>query len=306
MTDNDKKTTAIKPATTHEEQVNILKSRGLEIADDAEAAKILEYTNYYRLRGYYIHLQKKDSAEFIEGSSFNQILALHNFDNELRNHLLKLLLDLEIVARARIAYALAHAWGPIGYRDKVNYGDGKQDKFEDLMTRIDDDLSKSRDRFIKTYIQKFAGQFPIWVAVEVMSYGDLSKLYNLLPTDLKKTISAAYDDLDEILLSNWIQCAAILRNLCAHSSRIYSRGLPIPIIIENDVHKRIKSVTNGKFEPKPQSFFSYLLAIRRISNADTWNTFLDDFKNLLKKYDGTVHLIRLGMPYQWEQFLQKK
>ena len=81
MADEQKTVAPVKPATTHAEQVNILKSRGLKIADDEDAAKILEYTNYYRLRGYYIHLQKDGSDEFIEGTSFEQLVALHNFDN---------------------------------------------------------------------------------------------------------------------------------------------------------------------------------------------------------------------------------
>lgn len=296
----------VKPATTIEQQVNILKSRGLEIQDEAEAAKVLECTNYYRLRGYYIHLQKEGSDDFIEGTSFNQICALHDFDNELRNLLLKILLDIEVVARSRIAYSIAHAWGPMGYRDESNYGDNKHEKFETLMNRIDDDLSKSRERFIKTYIEKYDGQFPIWVAVEVMSYGDLSKLYALLPTEIKKRIASAYEGLDDALLTNWIQCSSILRNLCAHNSRIYARGIPLPIIIESDVQKNIKIANNNKFEAKPHSLFAYLLAIKRISNANVWNAFIIDFWKLIDKYNEVIELDKLGIPYRGDQFLSQK
>jgi len=306
MSDEKKQDLTVKPATTFEEQVNILKSRGLEIENEKEAAQILEYTNYYRLRGYYIHLQKDGSDDFIDGTSFNQICALHDFDNELRHLLLKVLLNIEIVARARIAYSIAHAWGPMGYREESNYGDNKHDKFESLMARIDDDLSKSRERFIKTYREKYNGQFPIWVAVEVMSYGDLSKLYALLPTDLKQNIAKAYNELDETLLTNWLLCSAILRNLCAHNSRIYARGIPMPIMIENDVQDKIKEVTNAQFEIKPHSLFSYLLALRRISNSNVWNEFIDEFEQLLTKYNNAVELKRHGIPYQWKIFLEKK
>jgi abortive infection bacteriophage resistance protein len=296
----------VKPPTTHEEQVNILKSRGLIIGDAEEAAKVLEFTNYYRLRGYYIHLLKDNSDDFKEGVTFEQILALHDFDNSLRILLLRLLLDIEIVARTRIAYSIAHTWGPLGYRDEANYHGVSPDLFTVLMSRIDDDLNKSHERFIKTYNQKYAGQFPIWVAVEVMSFGDLSKLYHLLPGPLKKKISSAYDGLDETLLTNWIQCCAVLRNLCAHNSRIFSRNIPIPIKIESATQTKISVDTKGKFKAKPQTLFSYLLAIQRISNAKVWNSFLDDFDLLLQKYSDVVEPIRLGMPYQWRRYLSKK
>lgn len=110
---------AVKPPTELGEQVRILKERGLFIENETEAVQILEHINYYRLRGYYIHLQKDD--KFADGVSFNQIVALHNFDSELRAILLTLLLDIEIVARARISYIIAHAWGTMGYRDTNNY-----------------------------------------------------------------------------------------------------------------------------------------------------------------------------------------
>ena len=306
MTDENRTQINVKPPTTHIDQVNILKSRGLIFGDEEKAAQILEYTNYYRLRGYYIHLQKAGSDDFQEGVTFEQILSLHDFDNELRNLLLRLLLDIEIVARTRIAYVVAHEWGAMGYRNENNYAGADHEKFDELMSRIDDDLGKSRERFIKTYNQKYAGQFPIWVAVEVMSFGDLSKLYHLIPTPLKKKIAAAYDGLDESLLTNWIQCSAILRNLCAHNSRIYARNIPIPTKIESNVQSEIGKATKGKFQAKPQTLFSYLLAIRRISNAITWNSFVDDFDQLLQKYASVVEPIRLGMPYQWKQFLDKK
>lgn len=299
--------TQVKPAKSLEEQLQILKNRGLVVEDDAEALKVLERSNYYRLRGYYIHLQNPDSDEFLPGVSLAQISGLHDFDNELRVLLLKLLLDVEIVARARIAYTIAQAWGAMGYRDIANYGEKcNADKFTELMDKIDQDLGNSRERFIKTYIEKYNGQFPIWVAVEVISFGELSKLYHLLPIEMRKTIAAAYDGLDETLLTNWVQCSAMLRNICAHNSRLYARSIPTPIKVEKVQEMRLSAITGAGFKIRNQSLFSYLLALRRISVDKTWNSFLTEFDALLKKYDCYVEPIRLGLPYQWKQLLQNK
>lgn len=295
-----------KPPTTLDEQIEILQNRKLFIDDEYQAKRILEKTNYYRLRGYYIHLQVKDSNDFKHGVSFTEIAALHDFDNELRALLLKLLLDIEINARARIAYAIAHAWGTMGYRDFSNYDPSLKDKFDELMGRIDSDLENSRERFIDNYNKNYGGQFPIWVAVEVMSFGDLSKLYHLLPTPMKKNISAAYDYLDESLFTNWIQCAAMLRNLCAHNSRLYSRNIPTSITIEKKVAAHVAEVCTEKYKLYPQSMFAYLLAMRRISDNRAWNYFYNAFDDLLQKYDCFVDPMRLGLPRQWKEFLFEK
>lgn len=295
-----------KPPTTLERQIEILSERKLFFDDELQAKRILEKTNYYRLRGYYIHLQVKGSDEFKPGVSFAEIAALHDFDNELRALLLKLLLDIEINARARIAYAIAHAWGTMGYRDYSNYDSAPKDKFDELMDRIDSDLANSRERFIDNYNKNYGGQFPIWVAVEVMSFGDLSKLYHLLPTAMKKNISNAYDYLDESLFTNWIQCAAMLRNLCAHNSRIYSRNIPTPITIEKKVAAHINEICTNSYTLYPQTLFSYLLAMRRISDSRAWNFFYNAFAALLQKYDCFVEPIRLGLPRQWKELLFEK
>lgn len=297
-------TVPVKPPTTLDKQIEILKSRKLYIEDDEAAMSVLESSNYYRLRGYYIHLQEKGSDDFKPGVSFTYISALHDFDNELRILLLKLLLDIEVVARARIAYTVAHAWGTTGYLDIENYGSScDQKKFDELKGKIESDLKNSRERFISTYNEKYAGQFPIWVVVEVMSFGDLSKLYHLLPTELRRNIANSYDYLDEALLTNWIQCSAMLRNLCAHNSRLYSRSIPTPITIEKKMKEYISEITDNSFTIQEHSLFSYLLAIRRISKSPTWNAFLHDFEALLQKYDCFVEPIRLGLPYRWKEIL---
>lgn len=296
----------VKPTTTYKQQVEILKSRNLLFEDERLAEEYLEYANYYRLRGYYIHLQKPNSDEFIDGVSFNQIASLHDFDNELRVLLLKLLLDIEISFRTKIAYTIGHNWGPMGYRDENNYSEQDYEKCVALIESIDKNLEKSHELFIYTHIEKYDGQFPIWVAVEVMSFGELSKLYRLLPKELKKEIAKCYDGLDESLLTNWIQCSAMLRNLCAHNSRIYARSIPTPIVIKNDVQKSISKITKGRFNVFPQTLFSYLLAIKDISRKEIWNCFVDELEKLFDKYEDSIQLVRLGMPYQWKSFLNKK
>lgn len=46
---DDGKRLNVKPATTHKQQLSILKSRGLIVENEDAALKVLECTNYYRL-----------------------------------------------------------------------------------------------------------------------------------------------------------------------------------------------------------------------------------------------------------------
>lgn len=68
---DSKETPHIKPPTTFEEQIEILKIRGLIIEDEDFAFRILRKINYYRLSSYSLSLKHND--EFFSGVTFSQI-----------------------------------------------------------------------------------------------------------------------------------------------------------------------------------------------------------------------------------------
>ena len=82
--------------------------------------------------------------------------------------------------------------------------------------------------------------------------------------------------------------------------------LTTTIKIETKVRLHVKAVTNGQFKVYPQTLFSYLLAMQRITKADVWNRFLSDFDKLIQNYKSVLEFKRLGLPAGWEQFLLYK
>lgn len=60
-----------------DEQVEILKSRGLRIDNEVEAKTFLMKNNYYRVSGYSLTLRKNDC--FFYGITFNNIVDIYNY-----------------------------------------------------------------------------------------------------------------------------------------------------------------------------------------------------------------------------------
>ena len=74
-----------KPVTTIPQQIQQLKDRGLQIADEPAAAHFLSNISYYRLAGYWWPMQSdKVNHIFKPNSKFEDVIALYNFDRELR------------------------------------------------------------------------------------------------------------------------------------------------------------------------------------------------------------------------------
>ena len=79
------KTMFDKAPTTIDEQIALLKERGLGISATDNLPHLLSHISYYRLGEYWHSMQlDKENHIFKESSKFSDVIALYNFDNELR------------------------------------------------------------------------------------------------------------------------------------------------------------------------------------------------------------------------------
>ena len=85
---------ADKDFKTIEEQIEILRSRGLSIEDEAEAKDFLLRNNYYRVSGYSLTLRKNDV--FAKSATFQNIEDIYNFDHEFRHIILHHIETIEV------------------------------------------------------------------------------------------------------------------------------------------------------------------------------------------------------------------
>lgn len=93
----DMKQSFSKPALTWEQQVELLKQRGMLIEDQKQAEFYLTHLNYYRLVGYSLPFEVDHATHrFAPGTTFADVLNLYIFDRELR----LLVLDARGQARA--------------------------------------------------------------------------------------------------------------------------------------------------------------------------------------------------------------
>ena len=77
-----------------DEQVDILKHKGLVINDTRYTKEVLLRENYFFINGYR-HLFVKEDRNFKEGTTFEELYSLFLFDRHLRNIIFKYLLVIE-------------------------------------------------------------------------------------------------------------------------------------------------------------------------------------------------------------------
>ena len=212
-----------KPATTYEQQVELLQARGMEINDPAKAAFFLKQINYYRLCAYWLPFEQKHATHlFKPGTEFDDVLRAYFADRRLRLLFLDAIERIEVSVRCHWAYEMAHQHGPHGYLDSglAKRTDFWKANIEKLQTEVD----RSDETFIEHIKNTYSEPLPpVWAAAEVMSLGLLSSWYdNLKPTATRTAIANSYH-IDESVLSSWLHHLTVVRNICAHHSRLWNR-----------------------------------------------------------------------------------
>ena len=221
----------LKPAKTYAEQLQLLRDRGLTVADETFALHCLEHHNYYRLSAYRFPLTvAADPDRFVAGASFATLWELYSFDRDLRQLVNEALKHVEVSVRSHWAYVLGHAYGAHVFEDAANFSDPI--RHTESLQKLDEELARSDEVFVGHYRNKHhMFRPPIWAACEVMSFGLLSRFYaNTRRFKDRKDIARPYRLFPETMKS-FLEHAVYVRNLCAHHSRLWNRRFTITLAI---------------------------------------------------------------------------
>ncbi len=291
-----------KPAINVKQQIAQLKSRGLIIADELAAEITLRNINYYRLSGYWWPMQaNKKLHTFKPNSTFENIIAIYNFDRELRIILFDVIERIEIGFRSKMIYQLSHEVSPWWFEDKTNFKNPIE--HTDTLLAIDRELNQTKEVFIKEHRKKYhtdTRRPPAWKTLEVASLGNVSKLYgNLLPTIAAKNIIAAeLGTVNHTYLPSWLQSIVQIRNICAHHARLWNKNLPgRPKLLPKPPQPWIADV--------PPASEHYLLYVHLccmkylLNNINPGNQFTQKLSELLTKYPN-IDPNALGLKPNWK------
>jgi abortive infection bacteriophage resistance protein len=221
-----------KPPLTHSQQVSLLASRGLVITDQSKAEQFLSQVNYYRFSAYCLPFEVT-RHKFQPDVKFEQIQQLYEFDRRLRFLIDEALEIIEISFRTALAYYLSRQYDPFVHEDPSKFYTGFD--HPTWIAKVHEEIERSKETFINHYRSTYDGfpRLPLWMAVEVMSFGALSQLYSyLLRSDqiaIAKTIG-----LHHTVLHSWLHTFSYVRNMCAQHSRIWNRELAIAMTVPRD------------------------------------------------------------------------
>lgn len=298
---------------TLEEQIEILKSRGLIINDYEKTKAILLKENYFFVNGYRHLLTKPNYAnQFVEGATFEELYSIFVFDRKIRNIMFKNILIIENNIKSIISYQMSKKYG---YKEKdyLNPKHFRQESFK--LSQVNDIINKMKrqirlngkqHRATKHYISNY-GYIPMWVSVKVLSFGIISELYSILKEVDQEEIAQFYG-LNAHDLNIYLALLANYRNLCAHEDILYDHNTQRSIP-DNKYHcfLDIPKVDDEYIYGK-NDLFAIIIILRQMLNDSEFSDLINEISYEMDILDGKIDSVdtktilnRIGFPDNWRE-----
>ena len=288
---------------TLDEQIEILKSKGLEITDYDKTKQILFKENYFFINGYrHLLTSANNNNKFVAGATFDELYAIFIFDRRIRNILFKNILIIENNIKS-------------GYKEK-DYLNPKHFRYESFkLSQVNDVINKMKRQIrlngkqhsaTKHYISNY-GYIPLWVSVKVLSFGIISEFYSILK----------YEDQDEIAgfyrisigeLNIYLYLLSNYRNLCAHEDILYDhitqRSIP-----DNRFHQflNIPKVDDEYIFGK-NDLFAVLIILKQMLGHNEFHDLINEIGYEIDILDGKINSVdtnsilnKIGFPDNWRE-----
>ncbi len=289
-----------KPPLTIAQQIQTLKDRGLIIEDEERASRYLSFISLYRLRAYTYTYQNNTNPEhpFYPGITFDKVLQTYLFDRKLRLLVFDAIERIEIAFRTQIVYHYSVKNGSNWYENESLYR--KQYFYNRDIKLIDKELRRSNEVFIKHYNKTYSNpkRPPAWMTMEITSLGLLSKIYeNLQISPEKKIIVKKFNLGHPKILESWMHSLSVIRNICAHHSRLWNRELPASMKLPKVTNSTWLSNTDF---PHGKMYLALSSILFLLNTIIPHNHFKDKLKTLIAQYPG-IPLWQMGFPDEWEK-----
>ena len=263
---------------TLDEQINILREKGLIINDEAYTKEVLLRENYFFIMGYrHVFLKKDASRKFIDGTTFDEVYSLFVFDRMFRNIIFKNILIVE-----------------------NNYKSSNFDNDKEKTRQINDLLRKVKRQFrvngkqhgaTSHYMDNY-GYIPLWIGVKVISFGLISEMFSILKEEDKFSIASVYK-IEPEEMEDYLPILANYRNLCAHEDVTFDHFTQ-RMIPDTKYHSILNiQKIDGEYINGKNDIFALIIILKRLLTDVDFKMMMNEINYELDRLSGKLNSIKI-------------
>jgi abortive infection bacteriophage resistance protein len=306
-----------KPFLTYQQQISKLRDeKGLAIPDEAHAREILAQIGYFSLiNGYKTPFKDSAAGRYKNGATFEDIENLYYFDEALRELFFKYLLKVEQKLKSHISYYFSEEHGNSldAYTSLYSYDYHDAKKVPEIFRLLGEINRVITTNFNTVNLNHYIvnhENIPLWVLSRKLTFGNVSKMLDMLPQQVQTKISKNYAHLTSTpQLSAIISLLVLFRNTCAHNDRLYNytvnKGKLPYLRLHNELG--VHCLTNGDCAYGKQDLFAAVIALRYLLEDTNFSLFFHKLEELIQNHpDNAIfpktELIKnMGFPANWRE-----
>ena len=291
-----------------DEQISILKEKGLIIEDEEFAKEILLRENYFFINGYRTLLMNSyQDKTFILGATFKELYSIFLFDRYIRNILFKNLMVIENQLKSVVSYQLSRKYG---YRDKdyLNVKNFTKEKFKnrrvkDIIEKMKRQVRNNGAHHMATqhYITNY-GYIPMWVMVKVLSFGIVCELYSILKNEDQVSVADMFG-VNTNYMESFLPILSNYRNLCAHEDIVYDHRTEKGIV-NTPYHQKLHiPIMDDEYIYGKNDIFSVFIIFKYLLRKDDFRMMMREVNYEIDRLDGVINSVpinkildRMGIP----------
>jgi abortive infection bacteriophage resistance protein len=297
---------------------NLIQNKGLIVSDPSLAMKKLGETRYYALiDGYKSLFYDYTTRTYLSGTTFEDIVNLYEFDEELRLLMFKYICRVEQKIRSQISYYFCDKYSSNqnDYLNPANYNQSKKNRtgITKLIQILD--YTANRDTFHDyiVYQRKTYHNVPLWTVVNALTIGQISKMYSFMQNDIQSKISHCYEAVNEREFTQFMKIITDFRNVCAHNERLFLHKAHTDIP-NTALHTKLNiPLTGTSYSFGKNDLFALIIALRYMLSKEDFKAFFKQLKKMIASYEAksspenTDNLLSaMGFCTTWKSILKFK
>lgn len=310
---------------------------------------------YNVINGYKALFLESEEADGVDekykpGTAFDEIYALYRFDREIRNIYLKYLLKLENTLKTVISHEFSALYGHDNYLKLSNFQSTASNDVSDLkriarnndlrwpqdskrvkqisaeqnaeaVTKLIGDIHQeiarqmNKHHQVVTHYMTHHGYIPLWVLVNVLTFGKITTFYlNMKPADKTKIAKTFFVDVKE--LHKYMSMLGLARNKCAHDERFYDISFRQRLHTKGIKNFRllgIKTEKDGSYVNGTNDAYAIAIIFAVLLSKADLKDFISSMKNEFNKLEKQLHSIsikdvmkKMGYHEEWDNLILLK
>ena len=295
-----------KPFITYTAQVEKLTNeKHLIVTNTNFAITSLKNISYFGLIGGYKHpFIDVQTHKYMNNTSFEDIVALYEFDEELRGLFFKYLCHIEIKLRSSISYYFCQKHGERQeeYLNPANYSKTNKKGIIKLIKMLGKMANKNKDHKYLIYQRKKYHNVPLWVILNALTFGQISKMFEFLPQNIQGLICQDFGNIKKNEMIKYLKVLTLYRNVCAHNERLFSYHTYIDIP-DTLIHKRLNIPKSGsKYICGKNDLFCVVITFRYLLPQADFLVFKKQLVHIFNQYEKKISNLRLDKLYEYMGF----